>query len=234
MIRGLEVSLKLKLAKGLLVSQRVSEIMECICLLRSIKIELRYVDDFGKANKTAFDAQKLIEDNENVLDTVQMKVKGWAQSGKPPPEQISEDGKSVAFAGLSWNPLLDIFSLNIESIHFGRKKRGRYPEDLARFSGTFGKTMEEFTPQKLTRRMCTSVAARLYDIPQKLAPLHLRLKYDLRKLIKVDPSWDNPISTELRARWVENFQMIEDLRDVLYIRCPVPTDALRPTVRLLL
>ena len=27
--------------------------------------------------------------------------------------------------------------------------------------------------------------------------------------------------------------MIEDLRDVLYIRCPIPDDAIRPTVRLL-
>ena len=213
------------------VADHIKEELENV---RKLLVKLRYVDDFGKANETIFDAQKLIEDTENVLDTVQMKVKGWAQSWKAPPEQISEDGKSVAFAGLSWNPLLDIFSLNIESIHFGRKKRGRYPEDLVRFSGTFGKTMEEFTPIKLTRRMCTSVAARLYDIPQKLAPLHLRLKYDLRKLIKVDSSWDNPISTQLRARWVENFQKIEDLRDVLCICCPVPVDALRPTVRLLL
>ena len=53
---------------------------------------------------------------------------------------------------------------------------------------------------KLTRRMCTSVAARLYDISQKLASLHLRLKFDLRKLIKENPSWDNPISTTMRAR----------------------------------
>ena len=92
--------------------------------------------------------------------------------------------------------------------------------------------LEDFVPTNLTRRMCTSVPARLYDITQKLAPLHLRLKHDLRKLIKINPSWDAQISAELRQRWIENFQLIEDVRDILYIRCPITEDALRPTVRI--
>ena len=36
----------------------------------------------------------------------------------------------------------------------------------------------------------------------------------------------------MRLRWIENFKIIEDLRDVLYMRCPIPENALRPTVRL--
>ena len=127
-------------------------------------VKLRYVDDFGKSCKNANEAKELIDNTETVLDTVQMKVKGWAQTGVPPPKDLTDDGASITFAGMSWQPLIDTFSLGIESIHFGHKKRGRYPKDLIRFSDTFGKTMEEFTPKKLTRRMCTSVAARLYDI----------------------------------------------------------------------
>ena len=215
-----------------IMRQLADEIKEKFPEVWKLLVKLRYVDDFGKSCENQGAALKLINETEHVLEAVQMNVKGWALSGEAPPADLTEDGVSVGFAGMSWKPSLDIFSLGIDSLHFAKKKRGRYPPGLLKFSGTFGKTIDEFTPEKLTRRMCTSVAARLYDIPQKLAPLHLRLKYDLRKLIQEDPSWDNPISKVLRARWVENFQMIEDLRDVLYVRCPIPEDAIRPTVRL--
>ena len=56
--------------------------------------------------------------------------------------------------------------------------------------------------------MCTSVTARKYDPLGKAAPLDLRLKNDLRKLILKDPDWDSPISRELRCRWVDNFQIL--------------------------
>ena len=80
--------------------------------------------------------------------------------------------------------------------------------------------------------MYTSVTARIFDPPGKVAPLALRLKFDLRKLIEIDLDWDKPISGNMRQRWIENFKMIEELRDVLYVRCPIPTYALRPTVRI--
>ena len=70
-----------------------------------------------------------------------MKVKGWAQTGVPPPNDLTDDGASITFEGMSWQPLIDTFSLGIESIHFGHKKRGCYPKDLIRFNDTFGKTM---------------------------------------------------------------------------------------------
>ena len=194
-------------------------------------VDLRYVDDFGKGNKNTEESKQLIKDTEDTLDKVQMRVKGWAISGEPPPSDLSDDGNSIGFAGMSWYPEIDVFSLNIDSLHFGKKKRGRYPPDLKRFSGTFGTTLEDFVPKELTRRMCTSVTYRLYDPTQMLAPLHLRLKHDLRKILKIDPGWDVPISAELRLRWIENFRMIEDLREILYVRCHIPEDALRPTVR---
>ena len=200
----------------------------CIDLLA----KLRYVDDFGKGNKNEGESRKLITDTENVLGNVGMNVKGWAQSGKDPPSEISDDGISIMFAGLKWTPSIDVYSLNIDALHFGKKKRGRYNPELIKLDGSFGMSVEDFVPLELTRRMCTSVAARIYDPPQKLAPLHLRLKYDLRQIIKFDSSWDKPIPSTLRSRWIEIFKMIEDLRDVVHVRCPIPVDALRPTVRL--
>ena len=54
--------------------------------------------------------------------------------------------------------------------------------------------------------MCTSVAARILDVPGLLAPLSLKLKYDLRKLIEVDPSWDGAVLPDLRQMWIEDFK----------------------------
>ena len=191
-----------------------------------------YVDDLGKSTPSTEHSRKLMRLTEEVLAILQMKIKGWGLSGEDPPPELSEDGMTIGFAGMTWAPKVDCFKLNIDRLHFGKKKRGRYPEDLKRYDGSFGLTLDEFVPKTLTRRMCSSVSARIYDLSGKLAPLTLRLKYDLRKLIKSDPDWDAPISPGLRQRWIQNFRMIEDMRDILYIRCPIPTDALRKTVRI--
>ena len=146
-----------------------------------------------------------------------------------PSPDVTEDGVSVSFAGMSWLPVIDSYRLKIQPLNFGKKKRGRYPDDLETFKGG---SMGDFVPEVLTRQMCSSVAARIYDVPGLLAPLSLKLKFDLRKLIQENPDWDAPCSLSLRQLWIENFLFIEEMRDILYVRCKVPTDALRCTVRL--
>ena len=130
---------------------------------------------------------------------------------------------------MSWLPAIDSYSLKIQPLHFGKKRRGRLPDDVQMYDGG---SMGDFVPKLLTRRMCSSVSARIYDVPGLLAPLLLKLKFDLRKLIQEDPGWDVPCSEALRQLWVENFQFIENMRDILYVRCKVPNDAKRCTVRI--
>ena len=67
-------------------------------------------------------------------------------------------------------------------------------------------SVDEFTPKQLTRRMCTSITARKFDPLGKAAPLDLRLKNDLRKIIHFDSDWDKPISSELRSRGARTLQ----------------------------
>ena len=86
-------------------------------------------------------------------------------------------------------------------------------------------TFEEFTPVNLTRRQCTGFVSRIYDPEGLLAPITLKLKNDLRMLIKFESSWDKPIPGHQRQIWLTNFEIIEDLRDVLYVRCVIPVDA---------
>ena len=132
-----------------------------------------------------------------------------------------------------WFPRLDVYKLNIDSLHFGKKCRGRYPPDMVKYEDTVGLTVDQFTPENITRTNCTSVVARIYDTQGLLAPLTLKFKNDLRNLIKVQPSWTESIPMDHRVTWVNNFKTIEDLRDLMYIRCTIPSDAVRPTARLL-
>ena len=118
-----------------------------------------------------------------------MKVKGWVKSGLDPPDELYDNGVSVSFAGMVWFPRIAVYKLNIDSLHFGKKRRGRYPPDMVKYEDTVGLTVDQFTPENITRTNCTSVVARIYDTQGLLAPLTLKFKNDLRNLIKVQPSW---------------------------------------------
>ena len=194
----------------------------------------RYVDDFGQSTFGQAETKDLIEKTNMVLKKISMEVKGWIESGKDPPEAASDDGVSAGFAGLTWFPKGDFYKLNIQSLHFGKKKRGKFPPDLVKFDQTTGISVDEFTPTKITRTNCTSVTARIFDITGLLAPFTLKLKSDLRRLITFEASWKNPIPDHQREIWVNNFKTIEEVRDILYLRCSIPTGAISCKARILL
>ena len=57
----------------------------------------------------------MISNTEKVSKILNMMIKGWAKSGVVPPPELSEDGVSVGFAGMTWLTVLDSFKLfNIE------------------------------------------------------------------------------------------------------------------------
>ena len=85
------------------------------------------------------------------MSKIKLSIKGWTYSGKPPLDSVSEDGNSVMFGGLQWFPELDFCKLYVQPTHFGRKKRGRYPNDSEKFDGKVMK-MEDFVKSDLSRR----------------------------------------------------------------------------------
>ena len=194
----------------------------------------RYVDDFGQSTLSREATEDLIKKTNVVLAKIKMEVKGWVIAGKAPPPEASEDGISVGFAGLTWLPLGDLFKLNIQSLHFAKKKRGKFPSDLVKFDQSSGFSIEQYTPQHITRTNCTSVTARIFDITGLVAPVTLKMKYHLRKLISHEPSWTKPIPDHQRAIWVNLFKTVEDIRDILYLRCTIPADAISCKARVLL
>ena len=214
-----------------LLVEEVSQTYPEVCKLL---VDKRYVDDFGQSTAGGKETEALIKETSEVLGKIKMKVKGWAESGVDPPTEMSDDGTSVGFAGMTWFPKGDFYKLNIQSLHFSKKKRGKFPSNLVKYEDTKGISIDEYTPEKITRTNCTSVTARIYDIQGLLAPLTLKLKNDLRTLISFEPSWTAPIPDHQRATWINNFKMIEEVRDILYVRCTIPTDAVSIQGRILL
>ena len=136
------------------------EIEPCFPEVSTLLRRRRYVDDFGQSNENEETLNRLIQETEESLKRRDMHIKGWVVSGKPPPKDLSEDEASIPFAGLVWFSEIDGYKLNISSLHFSKKKRGRLPDDLVKYEGSFGMSIDEFTPDNLTKRMCTSVSAR--------------------------------------------------------------------------
>ena len=99
---------------------------------------------------------------------------------------------------------------------------------MIKHEDTVGLTVDQFIPKEIMRANCTSVVARIYDTQGLLAPLTLKFKNDRRNLIKVQPSWTESIPLNHREIWVNNFKTIKDLRDLMYVRCTIPSDAVRP------
>ena len=149
----------------------------------------------------------------------------------PPPPEVTKDGVSVEIGGHIWYTESDLFSNNIPPICLVKKQRDKLPDGVSVYDP---KTMslDDYVPEILTRRMVTSSVAKIWDPLGKNTPVTLRLKHDLRRLIRECPEWDVAISQEARALWLQNFAIIEDIRSFMYVRCSKPADAVRKTCRL--
>ena len=136
----------------------------------------------GGSTTNEEEAKKIASGVDKALDYIQLRIKAWTLSGKPPDPKVSEDGVTTTFGGLRWFPGLDFFKLEIQPTHFGKKKRGRFADSLEVFDGRFGAKMEDFVKPSLSRRDCQSVTARVFDPLGKVTPLLGKLKYDLRRI----------------------------------------------------
>ena len=127
---------------------------------------------------------------------------------------------------------MNVIKLNTPPLYFGKKKRGKIPDTVKMYDGKMGTSVADFTLLVIMRRQCTGVVAKVWDVLGKLAPITLKMKHDLRKLIIDNLEWDSPLLAENQLKWIKNFEMIKDVRDILYVRTSIPSDALRTTARL--
>ena len=173
-----------------------------------------YVDDCISGEDNLDLAQKVAEDLQNVLGKVGFHLKGVTYAGSDPPKHLSNDDLSINVAGMKWFPALDVLSLKIGDLNFGKKVRGKKSVQLA-----------GLIPDEFTRTDCAARVGEIFDLNGRVAPLIAEMKLDLRDLCKKGLDWKDCVPVDLIPKWKENFDTITQLRDFKFKRCIVPEDA---------
>ena len=192
----------------------------------------RYCDDMGDSKNVVSECKELSNTADEIFSSIGMKCKGWAFSGDLPPEDLSKDGLTLGVGGLRWNPVEDSLQLKIPDLHFSKKKRGRFGEDVVFFDPTTMK-IEDFVPAKLTLRMVTSKYAAVYDPLGYIGPVMASSKLLLRETVKATVGWDDPMPSDLRSKWLKEFLLYEQLKGINYTRAKVPSEAVDMKMRIL-
>ena len=199
----------------------------------------RYVDDEGDSKATLEEIYELIAQAEETLGLVGLVAKEYTVSGEKPTEKVSKDGASLGVGGMKWFSESDMLEVAIPPLHFSKKKRGRLESKVETFTSTevtneqLMQDLDKFVPEKLTRRMVTSKKASIFDITGKLVPNLVSSTILLRKTMQETRGWDDPISSELRTKWLKQFLLWEKLKGVQFSRAMMPIDAINSRMRLI-
>ena len=185
-----------------------------------------YVDD-GFANcKSVADAQNLKLDCERILPEYGFKVKGYAESYKLPPPEISDEvegSRTVGVIGMVWIPDRDVLKFRPPSLDFtGRRFRGKLVS-ASIFKGSTFDELENFVPRHLTLRMVASKAACFWDPAGLAGAWYLGVKHILRMSAEaVSRRWDDPLPDYLRGIWIRKFWEMLELSKIEFPRCAFP------------
>ena len=173
-----------------------------------------YVDDCVSGELTEEDRNQATDQLQLSLEQGGFTLKGFTFSGSDPDPSLSEDGQSIASLGLRWFPKTDFWMLmHNGKINFARKVRGRKVEIIFEI------------PERLTKKICVSIPAEVFDPSGRTAPILGGIKVDISYLHKLGLGWEDAIPDNLRPIWKNNFEMIEELSTLRYKRVIVPLDA---------
>ena len=84
-----------------------------------------YVDDCISGENSSDDRNRVTDNLMIVLTKGGFSLKGITFSGFDPPEHLSKDGESITVAGMNWFSKNDLLSLNVTSLNFSKKCRGK-------------------------------------------------------------------------------------------------------------
>ena len=147
-------------------------------------------------------------------------MKGWVMSGDTCKESLSllGSGKIGRVLGLLWNPLLDLFFVHVR-INLSRKVKGAHIEEDLTYE-----QIPRILELVITLRIVLGIVHSCYDPYGLVAALTIKLKIELRKLFgsEVKIGWDDPLSTEVKGRWVRILQDVKEAEKVSFKRCIKP------------
>ena len=173
-----------------------------------------YVDDLMSSVKTMEIAKSLSSNTEKVLARGNFKVKFWTYSG----EDLDE-GSEMHVLGVPWKPGTDVITFNL-SLNFSPKRQGIHILPDLRAD-----EVPAQIPEVLTKRNVLSQVMRIYDPMGLLSPFTICGKILLRETWEYNTEWDQPISPELRKKWIQLFTEIYDANSLEFPRAITPSDA---------
>ena len=158
------------------------------------------VDDCISGEATIDLAHQSADELEMVLNRGEFMLKGFTFSGKPPPSDLSIDGRSINIAGMKWYSEEDLIQLDVSELNFSKKYRGKKSSSAE----------SRKIPKMLTRKHCVAKVAEIYDITGKITPITAAMKLDLHDLVKRGLQWDDQIPDDLRGVWNSHFEMMQE------------------------
>ena len=200
--------------------------------LAALLIKSRFVDDLADSGKNSKVINKLIEDADELLNSVDLHCKGWSRSGMPPHPDVTNDGVSVDVGGMTWYPEIDAIAVKIPPLHFGRKSRGKLMVGTEVFDGSFA-DLEKFCSKRMTRRQVVSKFSAVFDLFGHLTPVTAGMKLDVSEAVKETEGWDQEVSFDLHSKVVKNMWRLYKLKGMKFSRAKVPIDAADSKLHLL-
>ena len=200
--------------------------------LAALLIKSRFVDDLADSGKTGQEINKLINDADELLSSVDLHCKGWSRSGMSPHPDVTTDGVSVDVGGMVWYPEIDALVVKIPPLHFGRKSRGKLMVGTEVFDGSFT-DLEKFCSKRLTRRQVVSKFSAVFDLFGHLTPMTAGMKLDVSDAVRETEDWDSVISAELHSKVIKNLWRLYKMKGLKFSRAMVPTDAADDKLHLL-
>ena len=194
--------------------------------LASFLMNDRFVDDIGSSKDEMSKIKELTSAADEVFAKLGLSCKGWSYSGENPPPEVAEEYNTVKIAGMIWYTKMDLLEIPLPQLHFSNRSRGRLVVGTKIYDGSIN--MDSFVPSQLTRRQIVSKYSSIYDPAGKLIPITTSLKLDVRLATEETSDWDDVVSTNLRAKWVNNFLRIEQMRGIRFNRAIMPPDAVSP------
>ena len=167
-----------------------------------------YMDDIFSSFKSNEERDMTAESLEKTLELGSMHVKAITRSGRPPPEDVTSDGKSVGVVGYKWFTEEDTLKLDIKPITLAKARRGKPATPVG------DNLKEALMDGKFTKRVLAGSVAAIFDPLGTAAPVTGNLKVDMSEVCQVAKDWDEKLPATMIDKWVRNLIEIQNLAEL--------------------
>ncbi|XP_076384167.1 uncharacterized protein LOC143262186 [Megalopta genalis] len=167
-----------------------------------------YIDDAITGASTLDEALSLREDLTNLLNTAGLNIRQWASNHPALLQGLAEENlnkrpqlgesSTIKTLGVVWNSSDDSISYAVT-------------------------TSKSIGP--ITKRSISSEIAKIYDPLGLLSPVIIVAKILLQKLWTMEVDWDESLPMEIHTEWIQYYQRLPLLNDVVFQRKTIATGA---------